>query len=89
MGEQLAATELVAQYQQYRHRIFIRRMKRFLGRSSRHFQLLERAATISKMEMVRQEGKRTVKRRIDTYNLDMILSLGYRVNSKNATQFRI
>ena len=39
--------------------------------------------------MVRQEGKRTVKRRIDTYNLDMILSVGYRVNSKNATQFRI
>ena len=50
---------------------------------------LERAATISKREMVRQEGKRTVKRRIDTYNLDMILSVGYRVNSKNATQFRI
>ena len=50
---------------------------------------LEREATISKMEMVRQEGKRTVKRRIDTYNLDMILSVGYRVNSKNATQFRI
>ena len=50
---------------------------------------LERAATVSKMEMVRQEGKRTVKRRIDTYNLDMILSVGYRVNSKNATQFRI
>ena len=49
----------------------------------------ERAATVSKMEMVRQEGKRTVKRRIDTYNLDMILSVGYRVNSKNATQFRI
>ena len=50
---------------------------------------LERAATVSKMEMVRQEGTRTVKRRIDTYNLDMILSVGYRVNSKNATQFRI
>ena len=50
---------------------------------------LEREATVSKMEMVRQEGKRTVKRRIDTYNLDMILSVGYRVNSKNATQFRI
>jgi len=50
---------------------------------------LEREATISKMEMIRQEGERTVKRRLDTYNLDMILSVGYRVNSKNATQFRI
>lgn len=50
---------------------------------------LEREATVSKMEIVRQEGERTVKRRIDTYNLDMILSVGYRVNSKNATQFRI
>ena len=50
---------------------------------------LMKDSTISKMEMVRQEGKRTVKRRIDTYNLDMILSVGYRVNSKNATQFRI
>lgn len=50
---------------------------------------LEREATVSKMEIVRQEGERIVKRRIDTYNLDMILSVGYRVNSKNATQFRI
>lgn len=50
---------------------------------------LEREATVSKMEIVRQEGERTVKRRLDTYNLDMILSVGYRVNSKNATQFRI
>ncbi len=49
---------------------------------------LEREATVSKMEIVRQEGARTVKRRIDTYNLDMILSVGYRVNSKNATQLR-
>lgn len=50
---------------------------------------LEREATVSKMEIVRQEGERTVKRRLDTYNLDMILSVGYRVNSKNAMQFRI
>ena len=50
---------------------------------------LECEATVSKMEIVRQEGERTVKRRLDTYNLDMILSVGYRVNSKNATQFRI
>jgi hypothetical protein len=46
-------------------------------------------ATISKMEIVRQEGSRTVKRNIDYYNLDMVIAVGYRVNSKEATQFRI
>ncbi len=50
---------------------------------------LERISTVSKMEIVRQEGTRIVKRRVDAYSLDMILSVGYRVNSKNATQFRI
>ena len=40
------------------------------------------------MEIVRQEGNRKVKRTIEIYNLDMILSIGYRVNSKNATRFR-
>lgn len=50
---------------------------------------LERISTVSKMEIVRQEGARIVKRRVDAYSLDMILSVGYRVNSKNATQFRI
>lgn len=49
---------------------------------------LEKEATVSKMEIVRLEGSRKVKRVIDIYNLDMILSIGYRVNSKNATQFR-
>ncbi len=49
---------------------------------------LKRKATVSKMEIVRQEGNRMVKRTIDIYNLDMILSIGYRVNSKNATRFR-
>ena len=46
-------------------------------------------ATISKMEIVQIEGVRNVKRTVDTYNLDMILSIGYRVNSIRATQFRI
>ncbi len=45
-------------------------------------------STISKMEIVRLEGKREVKRSIEVYNLDMIISVGYRVNSKQATQFR-
>jgi len=50
---------------------------------------LEEAATISKMEIVRQEGSRSVKRTVDYYNLDVIIAIGYRVNSYQATQFRI
>ena len=46
-------------------------------------------ATVSKMETVQNEGKRSVTRSIDMYNLDMIIAVGYRVNSKTATQFRI
>ncbi|MFP3043422.1 virulence RhuM family protein [Treponema primitia] len=50
---------------------------------------LERAATISKMETVQTEGNRQVRRNKDYYNLDAIIAVGYRVNSKRATQFRI
>ncbi len=50
---------------------------------------LDKKSTISKMEIVQKEGKRTVKRLITLYNLDIIISIGYRVNSKRATQFRI
>lgn len=46
-------------------------------------------ATISKMEIVQQEGSRQVKRNIEYYNLDAIISVGYRVNSRRATAFRI
>lgn len=46
-------------------------------------------ATISKMEIVQTEGEREVKRSVDFYNLDMVIAVGYRVNSKEATQFRI
>ena len=49
---------------------------------------LEPESTTQKIRVVRQEGKRTVSREIDFYNLDMIISVGYRVNSTNATQFR-
>ena len=45
-------------------------------------------ATVSKMETVQIEGKRTIVRYMDYYNLDMILSIGYRVNSKRAIAFR-
>lgn len=51
-------------------------------------QELSRDATISKMETVRQEGERQVKRTVDFYNLDAIIAVGYRVNSKKATHFR-
>lgn len=50
---------------------------------------LNRDSTISKMEIVQQEGNRKVKRLVDTYNLDAIIAVGYRVNSKKATEFRI
>lgn len=50
---------------------------------------LKEKVTVSKMETVQKEGKRQVARSIDMYNLDMIIAVGYRVNSKNATQFRI
>lgn len=45
-------------------------------------------STVSKMEIVQQEGGRQVKRLVDFYNLDAIIAVGYRVNSKQATQFR-
>ena len=50
---------------------------------------LSSAATVSKMEIVQTEGSRQVTRSIDFYNLDAIISVGYRVNSHRATQFRI
>ena len=49
---------------------------------------LTRDATISKMETVQQEGERQVKRMVEFYNLDAIIAVGYRVNSKKATRFR-
>ncbi len=50
---------------------------------------LNRDATVSKMETVQAEGEREVKRNVDFYNLDAIVSVGYRVNSRRATNFRI
>lgn len=50
---------------------------------------LAEAATLSKMEIVRTEGGREVRREVDFYNLDAIIAVGYRVNSYQATQFRI
>jgi len=50
---------------------------------------LDREATIRKFRIVRQEGSRQVRREIDHYNLDMVISVGYRVNSIQGTRFRI
>ncbi len=50
---------------------------------------LDENSTTEQSSVVRQEGKRQVKRKIKFYNLDAIISVGYRVNSKKGTQFRI
>ncbi len=49
---------------------------------------LEQSATTEKISVVRTEGTREVSRTIDHYNLDAIIAVGYRVNSKKATRFR-
>ena len=49
---------------------------------------LDKTSTIKDFLTVRKEGNRTVSRNIEYYNLDMIIAVGYRVNSKRATQFR-
>lgn len=49
---------------------------------------LDRKPTVRKFRTVRAEGKRQVTREIEHYNLDLVLSIGYRVNSKRGTQFR-
>ncbi len=50
---------------------------------------LAETATCAIFAQVRQEGKRTITRQIPYYNLDVIISVGYRVNSMRGTQFRI
>jgi hypothetical protein len=50
---------------------------------------LDKKGTISILETVQNEGAREVKRAVEFYNLDAIIAVGYRVNSKRATQFRI
>ena len=50
---------------------------------------LDENSTVKKILTVQQEGSREVKRNVEHYNLDAIISIGYRVNSTSATQFRI
>lgn len=49
---------------------------------------LEQKTTVKESLTVRKEGKRKVKRKIKHYNLDVIIAVGYRINSYSATQFR-
>ena len=51
-------------------------------------QELVKDSTCSILEQVQKEGKRNVKRSVEFYNLDAIIAVGYRVNSKKATKFR-
>ena len=50
---------------------------------------LNKDATSAKFAQVQKEGEREVTRNLEYYNLDAIISVGYRVNSSKATQFRI
>lgn len=50
---------------------------------------LQESSTIRKIRIVQTEGNRNVERELDFYHLDAIIAVGYRVNSKQATQFRI
>jgi len=50
---------------------------------------IDRVATVANFATVQTEGNRKINRFVDYYNLDAILSVGYRVNSSRATQFRI
>ena len=50
---------------------------------------LNKKATVAKIATVQKEGERVVRRNVEFYNLDMIILVGYRVNSQKATQFRI
>jgi prophage maintenance system killer protein len=50
---------------------------------------LTRDSTVANFATVQKEGERTIERSVDYYNLDVIISVGYRVNSKRGTQFRI
>ena len=49
---------------------------------------LFKEATCSKMEQIQMEGSRKITRKMDFYNLDAIIAVGYRVNSKKVTSFR-
>jgi hypothetical protein len=49
---------------------------------------LTKISTVAFFAIVQQEGKRKISREVEFYNLDMVISVGYRVNSNRGTQFR-
>ena len=49
---------------------------------------LDKDSTVAKFATVQNEGGRTIRRNIEYYNLDVVISVGYRVKSKNGTKFR-
>jgi len=50
---------------------------------------LQKSSTVANLATVQNEGGRTIERQIEYYNFDVIISVGYRVKSKQGTQFRI
>lgn len=63
-----------------------------IGKHLRHIYQegeLEKSRTSSNLELVQKEGDRQVTRKVKVYNLDAVISVGYRVNSRKATDFRI
>jgi hypothetical protein len=50
---------------------------------------LQKGSTVANFARVQEEGGRTIERQIEYYNIDVIISVGYRVKSKQGTQFRI
>ena len=66
----------------------LRTISYHLGEIYESGELVE-AATLQRIRRVQKEGARDVAREIEFYNLDAIISVGYRVNSAQATQFRI
>lgn len=65
-----------------------RTISEHIGNIFKEGELIE-SSTVRKFRTVQQEGSRSVERELDFYNLDVIISIGYRVKSPQGTQFRI
>ena len=91
-------TEIEVQFEKETVWLSLNQLAQLFGRDksviSRHLkniynsQELDFEATVAKNATVQNEANREVKRTIEYYNLDAIISVGYRVNSKQGTQFR-
>lgn len=93
------STQVEVQFNQETVWLSLQQMADIFGRDksviSRHLRNifkegeLDPTSTVAKNATVQKEGERLVERNIEFYNLDAIISVGYRVNSKAGTQFRI